>query len=274
MHRLRGIFGIVVVLSLFAGIACAGGQGPPGPGGPSGERGPAGAAGPPGEQGPAGAAGPQGGQGPTGAAGPTGPPGAVSASADHEKSDQSISTVPLQIFALSADPNVPGPGVRITPPTGDMVRGSQSTLVRADDWLAVSVRTHDLPAGAYTFWWVIDEDGGGFMPSNPRSIAINAGGAIVTSAGIADFNAVLPTGEIPEADWLTVLRNGDGAFDTTRTAKVMIVVRYHGAVAADPELVEEQIGTFLGGCSNVGATGQSPNGDFECFDPQRAVHEP
>jgi len=54
----------------------------------------------------------------------------------------------------------------------------------------------------------------------------------------------------------------------------MIVVRYHGAVAADTELVDKQTNTFLGGCTNVGATGQSPSGDFVCFDPQRAVHEP
>jgi len=239
-------------LSRFAGIACSGDQGSPGPAGPPGEPGPAGAAGPPGEPGQAGAAGPPGAAsppGPQGPAGPAGPEGAVSASADQEKSDQSISSVPLQIFALFADPDVPGPGVRITPPTGDMVRGSQSTLVRTDDWLAVSIHTHNLPAGAYTFWWVIDEDGAGFMPSNPRSIAINAGGVIVTSSGITDFTAILPTGEIPEADWLTVLRNGDGAFDTTHTAKVMIVVRYHGAVAADSELVDKQINTFLGGAA-------------------------
>ena len=187
---------------------------------------------------------------------------------------QSISSVPLQIFALSGDPDMPGPGVRITPPTGDMVHGSQSTLIRTEDWLAVSIHTHNLPAGAYTFWWIIDEDGAGFGSANPRSIGINAGGGIVRSAGIINFTAILPTGDIPEADWLTVLRNGDGKFDTTQTARVMIVVRYHGEVAVDPELVDEQMSTFLGGCSNVGATGQSPSGEFVCFDPQRAVHEP
>jgi len=199
--------------------------------------------------------------------------GGLALAGQHEP-QQSLSSVPLQIFALSANPAIPGPGVMISPPTGDMVHGSQSTLVRAEDWLAVSIHTHNLPAGAYTFWWVIDEDGNGFMPSNPRSIAINAGGLIVTSSGITDFSAVLPTGDVPEADWLTVLRNGDGAFDTTRTAKVMIVVRYHGPVAADSELVDKQTNTFLGGCTNVGATGQSPSGDYVCFDPQRAVHVP
>ena len=185
-----------------------------------------------------------------------------------------ISSVPLQIFAVSGDPASPGPGVRITPPTGDTVNGSQSTLVRTEDWLAVSIHTHNLPAGAYTFWWIIDEDGGGLSPANPRSIGVNAGGAIVGSDGMVNFDAVLHAGVIPERDWVTVLRNGDGTFDTTQTATVMVVVRYHGEVAADPDLVDLQISTFLAGCSNVAATGISPSADFVCWDPQRALHDP
>ena len=188
--------------------------------------------------------------------------------------EPAVSSVPLQLFAVSGDPASPGPGVRITPPTGDVVHGSQSTLVRTEDWLAVSIHTHNLLAGAYTFWRIIDEDGGGLSPANPRSIGVNAGGAIVGSDGMTNFDAVLPAGAIPERDWVTVLRNGDGTFDTTQTATVMIVVRYHGEVAADPDLVDLQISTFLAGCSNVAATGMSPSADFVCWDPQRALHEP
>ena len=72
MNGLGGIFGIVVLLSLLAGIACAGAQGPPGSAGPQGERGPAGAAGPQGISSPPGLQGPAGPQGPMGASGPAG----------------------------------------------------------------------------------------------------------------------------------------------------------------------------------------------------------
>ena len=66
MNILRRIFGLAVLLSLFAAIACTGDQGLLGPAGPQGEQGPAGVAGPQGVAGPAGSQGPA---GPTGAKG-------------------------------------------------------------------------------------------------------------------------------------------------------------------------------------------------------------
>ncbi len=53
MTRLRGILGLVVILALSAGIACAGVQGAPGPAGPPGASGSQGPAGLPGAPGPA-----------------------------------------------------------------------------------------------------------------------------------------------------------------------------------------------------------------------------
>ena len=66
MNKLRGIFGLVAVLFLFAAIACTGDLGPAGP---QGAQGSAGVAGAQAEPGSAGVAGPQGAQGSAGVAG-------------------------------------------------------------------------------------------------------------------------------------------------------------------------------------------------------------
>ena len=65
MNVLNRIFGLAVLLSLLAGIACGGDQGAPGE------------VGAPGPAGPAGAEGPQGEPGTQGVTGPAGDPGAV-----------------------------------------------------------------------------------------------------------------------------------------------------------------------------------------------------
>jgi len=96
MNKLRGIFGLVAVLFLFAAMACTGDLGPAGPqgaqgsagvagaqaepgsagvAGPQGAQGSAGVAGLQGAQGPAGVPGSQGERGPQGSAGPPGQPG-------------------------------------------------------------------------------------------------------------------------------------------------------------------------------------------------------
>ena len=72
MNILNRIFGLVLVLSLLAGIACIGDQGALGPAGPQGDPGPAGVAGPQGGGGPPGVAGPAGEPGPAGPAGTKG----------------------------------------------------------------------------------------------------------------------------------------------------------------------------------------------------------
>ena len=69
MNSLGRILGLVVILSLVAGVACAGNPGQTGPSGPQGEQGPAGGPGPQGMQGPQGSAGPA---GPAGSAAPEG----------------------------------------------------------------------------------------------------------------------------------------------------------------------------------------------------------
>lgn len=183
-----------------------------------------------------------------------------------------ISTADVGIFAVAGDLDIPGPGVIDPDLLDDPIPGSWSKLVRNDSGLSISTHTSGLPPGAYTFWWIIDEDGNGFSPTNPRSIGINAGGKVVGSNGIGNFGAHLPVGAIPPQDWVTILRNGDGTFDTPRTANVMVVLRYHGPKFKG--LVDEQISTFLGGCINVGGTGISPSGDFVCYDPQRTIHMP
>ena len=77
MHKPTRILGLILILSLTAGIACAGSVGPAGPAGPQGAQGTAGAAGPQGEPGPAAAAGAQGERGSAGTAGTQGAQGAA-----------------------------------------------------------------------------------------------------------------------------------------------------------------------------------------------------
>ena len=76
MYKLTRILGLVLILSLSVGIACAGAEGPAGS---QGAPGPAGVAGPQGAPGPAAVAGSQGAPGPAGAAGPQGERGAAGA---------------------------------------------------------------------------------------------------------------------------------------------------------------------------------------------------
>ena len=105
-------------------------------------------------------------------------------------------------------------------------------------------------------------------------MVFNAGGRIVGPTGEGDFGAGLSVDGIPAADFVTVVRNvGDRSFDNPRTARVRLVISYHGPVV--PGLVAQQTHTFLGSWANVGATGISPSGTFVCFDPQiTGIHSP
>ena len=173
------------------------------------------------------------------------------------------STTQLMVFAVAGDPTIPGPGV-LDPArgTGSILPGTSSTLTRTADGISITVEASGLPPGAYTNWWIIDE--GGLANGRTRKFEIGyfATGGIVGPDGIGKFSATLDAGKLPDVDWVTVLRNGDGNFDTPLTASVMYVIRYHGPEV--PGMVDQQIGEFLGGCSNAvpaGAGAFTP-GDF------------
>ena len=178
-----------------------------------------------------------------------------------------ISSEPVQVFAVGPDPTIPGPGVIGAGSFVD-IPGTSSKLVRTDNGVSISVHTSGLTPGAYTTWWVIDDDDG-----DPFfEMVFRAGGRIVGPNGEGDFGAGLSVDGIPEADFVTVVRNGDKVFNTPLTATVGMVIRYHGPVVE--EIVVAQTSTFLGGCSNVGTTGITPSGTFVCFDPQITIHAP
>ena len=234
MHRFRTALGLVLVLFLFVAVACTGEQGPAGPAGPQGEQGPAG-------------------------------PASVAGG----------SLAPFRVRAVAGDISIPGPGV-LDPAqgTGNLLPGTSSQLVRTNKGLSITINTTGLAPGAYTTWWVIDEQQPGTY-AKEFEVLINAGGGTVGPDGEFNFTGFLPVDVLPDVDWVKVLRNGDGEFDTPWTARVQVVVRNHGPVVE--ALAQAQATEWLGGCSNTAppGAGEYTSGTFVCYDPQWTfVHEP
>lgn len=176
-----------------------------------------------------------------------------------------LSSEPFQVFAVSGNPAIPGPG-NLGPETGNTVPGSSSQLVRTDNGVSISAHMSGLAPGAYTTWWSIDADRDGAFPDE---MVLNAGGGIVGPNGEGHFAAHLAVGEIPPRDFVNVVINAGGnqSFDNPRTANIKFVLRYHGPKV--PGLVAQQTHTFLGGCVNPPLP---PTGSFVCFDPWRTIH--
>lgn len=159
---------------------------------------------------------------------------------------------------------------------GTDIPGSSSTLTRTDSGVSMTLHTSDLPAGAYTVWFVLfnnpeectepcNEDDI-FVDGDP-SLGLNfdqiaaaeidfarATGGIVIENGIGNFAGSLRAGDTSEA----IL--GTGLLEP-REAEIHLIVRHHGDVI--PQLVNEQMHSLNGGCP--------PN---ECEDVQMAIHQP
>lgn len=140
------------------------------------------------------------------------------------------------------------------------IEGSVSTLARANDTISMTIETSSLPAGVYTIWWHL-------ATGQPEESILWATFRIVGDDGEANFSAVLEEGENPG-----FVFTGDGLEDA-QGADVEAFVRYHGpARFTEPEILNLQLTHPFGGCTD--SRNPMPTlDDFDCFNPQIAVHE-
>lgn len=133
--------------------------------------------------------------------------------------------------------------------------GGGATLFRSRNRIEMRVATSGLdPGSAYSVWWVVFNNpsacvGGcaGDDLSNPavRGSVFYAAGFVTGADGVANVSGYAEAGALPEGLEVEVgegLRNGRGF-----RAEVHLVVRSHGAI--NPGHVDEQIGSFNGGCN-------------------------
>ena len=185
------------------------------------------------------------------------------------------SDVGVRVFRVEDPANIL-PGGKTALNVGELINGAKSELKRTSDGISIEIKTNGLPEGAYSLWWVIDNDDDDATGGNPGSplvegveIARRATGGIVGANGEGKFNAALAAAPVPPANGATVLINvGSNQVLNPMTARIGIVIRYHGPVI--PGAVNEQTTLFAGGCKNtliLGAVGAFPGGN-SCFDPQ------
>jgi hypothetical protein len=151
------------------------------------------------------------------------------------------------------------------------VEGAYSTLVRNDRGVTMTFHTSQLvPGNAYTVWWIVFNNPaacvGGCGPDDLTRPAAHASLVFATGHVIgndtANFGAWLGVGDTDG-----VLSNppspaGPYGLEDARAAEIHIVVRSHGP--ADPQLLPDQINSFLGGCSV-----SNP-----CANVQASIHMP
>ena len=159
-------------------------------------------------------------------------------------------------------------------PSGPELPGT-TALTRTDSGISMTVHATDLVANnAYTVWFVIFNDpelcagpacGVPDVFANRGTPSLRlAAGHVVGGSGIGDFGGHLSAGNTGgpacSSDPATLGICGPGLLDP-RGAVVHLVVRSHGP--AIPDLVSEQISSFLGGCSIN-----------KCANVQAAIHAP
>ncbi len=128
-------------------------------------------------------------------------------------------------------------------------------LVRNNNGITCVIHTSGLvPGDAYSVWWVIPDE----------ALVFNATGGIAGGDGTATFAGHASTGPVGPVDGSVVLSNGDGSFDQPRTDTVTVIIRRHGSPI--PGLIDQQTGTFNGGCS-LKPLGTCKNVQIATFKP-------
>ncbi|MEM9007060.1 MAG: PEP-CTERM sorting domain-containing protein [Cyanobacteria bacterium P01_F01_bin.86] len=182
-----------------------------------------------------------------------------------------IATVLLGIlpFAAPAEAAVLQNGQPANFESGALIPDATASLFRLSDAIETTFHTRELPAGAYTMWWVFFDlpenciDGCGVDDLENEAVSPSvfwASGDIVEADGIGNFEASVGLGELP--DKYDQVLFGDGLQDPFGT-EVHTIVRWHGPASDNPDLLEQQLTTFNGGC----ATPDNPDG-FQCADLQ------
>ncbi len=139
--------------------------------------------------------------------------------------------------------------------------------------------TNLVPGDAYTMWAVIF--------NNPDACPDGCNGP---DLGIPEVEGALifTTGKVVEAasDVFTAFLELDhpvgevaiGADDrglTNLRAEVHGVLRSHGPASDNPDILDQQLTTFAGGCATFGEGGAvNPDSGFICHDPQAAILTP
>lgn len=168
-----------------------------------------------------------------------------------------------------------------------------STLKRDDDRVRATMRvTATESREALTLWWVVFNDPAMcnaacdaddiFVDGDPAAglneaqiaaadiVAGYATGKVSSSSGRVNFNATL---DVNERAGTREVVFGDGAtLKDAESAEVHLVARSHGPAVAG--MVDEQIGSFAGGCEVFLDPPAQPSAEGECADVLFAVHTP
>ncbi len=169
----------------------------------------------------------------------------------------------------------------------EAIPGSHAALVRHTSGIQIDVSTRDLPAGAYTNWWVIFNNPGSCIGpcdiddvfSNPATAAsiLWATGGIVDASGQASFQAELPVGVLPSGDGQLLVGNG---LLNAYGAEAHYILKTHGPVQEDAAVLLRQVSTVFGACSDLDGSGNHPVDPdpafrvYDCWDPQFAAFPP
>ncbi len=146
-----------------------------------------------------------------------------------------------------------------------LVDDATATLERREDSVEFNFNT-TLDSGAYTVWWVIFNnpefcvdgcDVGDLEISEVNASAFWATGGIVEDDNVGIFTAQVGENQLPTGEEQVLFGNG---LTDSFEAEIHLIARTHGDVI--PDLVEQQITTFNGGCP--------PN---DCQDVQFAVFQ-
>lgn len=148
-----------------------------------------------------------------------------------------------------------------------MKLGGGATLYRSRNKLEMRIATSGLDANsAYTVWWVLFNNPAGCSPpgcglddvvptANPAAgvSVFYAAGFVTGVDGLGNVDAYADAGALPEGIDIETghgLERGKGF-----RAEVHLVVRTHGMIT--PGQVDQQIGSFNGGCSPACANKQA-----------------
>jgi len=168
----------------------------------------------------------------------------------------------------------------------------KSKLIRGRKGIYSRYRSNNLtPGHAYTLWWVIwNRPGNCAIPEecadtdfpNPNvevEVLFAGSGRVIGRNGKGTFYGRLKTGDDSESvNHLFGLPPAGGLQKgNTFPAEVHLVLRSHGP--AIPEIVDEQIGGYLGGCPQSPPYGflpftEIPDAVGECGDIEFSIHAP
>jgi hypothetical protein len=159
----------------------------------------------------------------------------------------------------------------VVPGSDTVIPGTGSILVRTKEGVGMTLHSFGLvPGNVYTAWFGIFNNPkacattpctpADLMNPHVRGVVLNATGRIAGEDGTADFGAFRavgdPTGR--EESLGTAM-----ALEKPLKAEIHLVVRSHGPVLDDPDLLQAQLSMFNGGCP--------PN---NCINVQAAPHLP